>query len=95
MVDVFVHDRRTGQTSRVSVSSAGVQANDHCNVSSISADGRYVVFSSQATTLVPRDGNASEDVFVRDLSLQTTTRVSVATSGRQANGCEQPAVDQR
>lgn len=93
MADVFVHDRRTGRTSRVSVSSAGVQANDHCNVSSISADGRYVVFSSPATTLVPRDGNGSEDVFVRDRLRQTTTRVSVASSGRPANAwSSQPSI---
>jgi Tol biopolymer transport system component len=91
--DVFVNDRRTGQTSRVSVSSTGVQADDHCNVSSISADGRYVVFSSEATTLVPQDGNGSEDVFVRDRARQTTTVASVATSGRQSNGwSSQPSI---
>jgi Tol biopolymer transport system component len=93
-VDVFVRDRRAGRTALVSVSSAGEQANDHCNVSAISADGRYVVYSSPATNLVPGDSNANEDVFVRDRSRRTTTRVSVASSGRQSDGWSgQPAID--
>ena len=85
LVDVFVHDRRTGRTERASVSSSGRQANDHCNAAAISADGRYVLYSSRASTLVPRDRNGSEDVFVRDRLRGTTTQVSVATSGRPAN----------
>jgi hypothetical protein len=64
--DVFVHDRQTGATERVSVSSAGVQANSSSYVPSISADGRYVAFDSLATNLVPGDTNAYGDVFVRD-----------------------------
>jgi Tol biopolymer transport system component len=92
-VDVFVRDRRAGRTTMVSVSGSGRQGNDHSNVSAISADGRYVVFSSPATTLVPGDDNASEDVFVRDRTRRTTTRVSVATSGRPGNGwSSQPSI---
>ncbi|WP_328476213.1 hypothetical protein OHA21_21320 [Actinoplanes sp. NBC_00393] len=84
-VDVFVRDRRARQTTLVSLSDSGVPANDHCNSASISADGRYVVFHSPATTLVPGDTNAGDDVFVRDLDARTTSLVSVTTSGRQAN----------
>src|SRR5690606_2450643 len=53
--DVFVHDRLTGNTSRVSVNSAGVQGDGDSGISSISADGRYVAFSSSATNLVAGD----------------------------------------
>src|SRR5688572_19439579 len=50
--DVFVHDRRTGQTTRVSVSSSGGQGNSVSNGPCISADGRYVAFTSGASNLV-------------------------------------------
>ncbi|WP_436528158.1 hypothetical protein [Actinoplanes sp. HUAS TT8] len=84
LVGVFVRDRLAGRTTPASVAASGGPADDHANSASISADGRYVVFSSPATDLVPRDRNASEDVFVRDLRDRTTTLVSVATSGRPA-----------
>jgi hypothetical protein len=78
--DVFVNDRQTGETTMVSVSSAGVQANgpsgaDCCSLlfPSISHDGRYVGFHSAATNLVPVDTNAAEDAFVRDRVLETTS----------------------
>jgi Tol biopolymer transport system component len=64
--DVFVRDLGTGSTSRVSVSTAGEQANDHSYDLAISADGRYVAFSSEASNLVPGDTNGTSDVFVRD-----------------------------
>jgi hypothetical protein len=83
--DVFVHDRLTGQTSRVSVSSGGAQGNNSSNTPSISADGRFVTFSSSASNLVAGDTNANTDVFVRDLQTGQTSRVSVASGGGQAN----------
>ena len=64
--DIFVRDRRHGTTERVSVATSGAQANANCEMPSISADGRYVVFRSAATTLVPGDTNAYEDVFIHD-----------------------------
>ncbi|WP_323095390.1 FG-GAP-like repeat-containing protein [Intrasporangium sp. YIM S08009] len=82
--DVFVRDRATGLTSRVSVSTTGAQANSLATIPSISADGRLVVFSSSAENLVRGDSNGSGDVFVRDRSRGTTTRVSVRTGGGQA-----------
>ena len=72
--------------TRVSVDSAGNQANDSSVNPSISADGRFVAFYSDATNLVPADDtNNSQDIFVRDLSTNTTTRVSVDSAGNQAN----------
>lgn len=84
--DVFVRDRRRGTTKRVSVSSAGRQANDSSGEPAISANGRFVVFSSGATNLVRGDTNDQVDVFVRDLRQGTTRRVSVRGQARQANG---------
>lgn len=84
--DVFVHDRNTGVTSRVSVSSAAAQGNGASYASSISDDGRYVAFQSLATNLVAGDANGVLDVYVRDRTNATTTRVSTSTSGPDPNG---------
>src|SRR5215210_5736411 len=64
--DVFVHDRATGRTERVSVGWQSQEANAPSITSSISADGTVIAFSSSATNLVPRDRNDVRDVFVRD-----------------------------
>jgi len=85
-MDVFVHDRQTGQTTRVSVSSGGTQATQHCEAPDISADGRYVAFQSAAFQLVPSDTNGYKDIFVHDRQTGNTTRVSVSSLGTQANG---------
>mgnify|MGYP003323742185 CR=1 FL=1 len=61
--DIFVHDRLTMETTRVSVDSAGVEGNSDSYDSSISGDGRYVAFTSKATNLVPGDTNRADDVF--------------------------------
>jgi Tol biopolymer transport system component len=84
--DVFVHDRRTGKTVRVSVSSAGRQANFASEEPALSADGRYVAFATAASNLVPHDTNGLEDIFVRDRRTGKTTRVSVTSRERQATG---------
>ena len=84
--DVFVHDRQTGQTTRVSVSSDGTQANNGAIYPSISADGRYVAFESNSTNLVSGDTNSVTDIFVHDRQTGQTTRVSVSSDGTQANG---------
>ncbi len=78
--DIYVHDRQTGTTELVSVGIGGTQ--DGCSWgASISADGRYVAFTSSATTLVPVDGNSAWDVFVRDRTTGQTERVSVSSDG--------------
>ncbi len=86
VADIFLHDRQTGQTSRVSVDSLGNQADDGSFDPYISSDGGIVVFGSDATNLVPGDTNGVRDVFVRNLVAGTTTRVSVSSAGVQSNG---------
>src|SRR3990170_1359568 len=83
--DIFVHNRQTGQTERVSISSNGVQGDQASQDPTISADGRYVAFLSYATNLVSNDTNNKPDIFVHDIQTGTTTRVSVASDGSQAN----------
>ena len=84
--DIFVRDRQTGTTERVSVDSAEAQTNDGSNEPSISADGRFVAFTSVATNLVAGDTNTASDIFVRDRQTGVTTRVSVNSAAGQANG---------
>jgi hypothetical protein len=83
--DIFVHDRQTGQTTRVSVDSLGVQGNSDSFLPSISSDGRFVTFNSPASNLVPGDTNGYWDVFVHDRQAGQTTRVSVDSGGLQGN----------
>lgn len=83
--DIFVHDRNSGITELVSVSSDGAQGNRNSSDASISADGRYVIFTSSADNLVPNDNNFSPDVFVHDRQLSTTKRISVATDGTEGD----------
>jgi Tol biopolymer transport system component len=91
--DVFVHDRRSGETTRVSVGSGGTEGNDHSYDPSISGDGRYVAFTSFASNLVTGDTNANPDVFVHDRQTNTTVRASLTTAGEQATGLSfQPAI---
>jgi Tol biopolymer transport system component len=84
--DVFVRDRWTRTTHRVSVSSSGAEGNGQSFQPSISADGRFVAFTSEATNLVPGDTNDQTDMFVRDQETRTTRRVSVSSTGAQGNG---------
>src|SRR4028118_1122744 len=71
--------------TRVSVDSAGNLGNSDSNSPSISADGRFVAFTSGASNIVPGDTNSSYDIFVRDRLTNTTTRVSVDSAGNQRN----------
>jgi Tol biopolymer transport system component len=82
--DVFL--AAGGTTRRVSVGKGGWQANGSSRMPAISGDGRYVAFVSDATDLVPGDTNDQADVFVRDLRYGITNRISVASTGAQANG---------
>jgi Tol biopolymer transport system component len=83
--DVFVRDRQTRTTRRVSVNSHGHQANYSSFDPAISADGSFVVFVSSASNLVRGDTNGKVDVFVRNRHAGTTTRVNVRSDGHQAN----------
>jgi Tol biopolymer transport system component len=80
--DVFVRDRWKGTTKRVSVSSTEVPGNYSSLGAGISANGRYVVFLSDASNLAPGDDNMYADVFVRDRWTGTTRRIVAAVKGR-------------
>jgi len=83
--DIFVRDTLTGTTTRLSVDSSGAQGNSESGWPSISADGRYVAFRSDDSNLVSGDTNGSGDIFLRDTHTGKTTRLSVDSSGTQAN----------
>jgi Tol biopolymer transport system component len=84
--DVFLRDRTTQTTTRVSVATGGGQASSGSQAPRISADGRYVLFESGATDLVAGDTNVTGDVFLRDVVAGTTERVSISNTGLQATG---------
>ncbi|MEM7320616.1 MAG: hypothetical protein AAF408_16545, partial [Pseudomonadota bacterium] len=86
ITDVFVHDRQTGTTELISLSSSGEQAEGFARRPDISADGRFVVFESGAPNLVAGDGNGFFDIFVRDRQAGTTDRVSIAAGGGDPDG---------
>ncbi|MFC6674094.1 hypothetical protein [Marinobacterium aestuariivivens] len=91
--DVFVHDRTTGTTSRVSVDSAGAEGNNHSSSPAISADGRFVSYQSFASNLVAGDTSIFVDIFVHDRNTGNTERVSVNSAGVQGNGSSfQPTI---
>jgi Tol biopolymer transport system component len=81
----FRHDNLTGANDRVSVPCPQVQCGTDTNGTSgraeISADGRYVAFTSSAENLIADDHNRVRDVFVRDMVAQVTTRVDVPSAG--------------
>lgn len=91
--DIFVHDRGTGLTTRMSVASDGTQGDGDSGAidplfphpPAISADGRYVAFESDASNLVAGDNNWLTDIFVHDCDTDATTIVSVATGGTQGD----------
>src|SRR5262249_34089008 len=85
-LDIFVHDRVTGSTECASVDSIGNEANDDCGGGRISADARFVAFSTWASNLVSGDTNNMSDVFVHDRTTGTTELVSVDRRGGPANG---------
>ena len=83
--DVFLFEVATGTTTRVSIDGAGNEGDGISEDPAISADGTKIAFTSAATNLVAGDVNARNDVFVRDTSTGTTVRVSVDSSGLEAN----------
>jgi Tol biopolymer transport system component len=91
--DVFVRDLAFGVTTRASLDGNGVEGDGDSLSPSISADGRYVAFTSAATDLVPGDANGHTDVFVRDRVAGTTVLASVSTLGAQADAdCLAPRI---
>ncbi|MBI4882596.1 MAG: PD40 domain-containing protein [Actinobacteria bacterium] len=84
--DIFLYDRILATTTRVSVSSAGVEAAFGGLDPAISADGRYITYNSTSANLVAGDSNALYDIFLYDRVLATTARVNVTSAGAQATG---------
>jgi Tol biopolymer transport system component len=86
MTDVFVVDRASGTIERVSVDSSGAETDAISSAGPLSADGRFVTFTSLATNLVAGDVNGSQDAFVHDRANGTTVLASVDSLGAQGNG---------
>jgi len=84
--DVFLRDRRSGTTRRVSLDSAEGEGNGSSFEPSVSGNGHFVAFESNATNLVPGDTNGADDIFLRDRKTGMTRRVSVSSAGAQATG---------
>lgn len=84
--DIFVRDRTGGTTELVSVDSNESKGNGYSSTPSLSADGRYVAFASQATNLAPADTDTINDIFVRDRTGGTTELVSVDSDELKGNG---------
>ncbi len=84
--DVFLRDRSLGTTVAVSINSSGEVGNESSSEPSISADGRFIAFTSGASDLVPDDDNDADDIFVYDRVQGTMERVSIDTDGTQGDG---------
>ena len=92
VTDVFVRDRAAGLTMRMSAGSEG--ESDALSLAAlVSANGRTIVFSSNASNLVPGDDNGTMDVFVRDRVARRISRVSVGPFGESANRSEASSID--
>jgi len=90
--DIFVRDRDSGATERVSVARDGTQADGDSWSPSISGDGRFVVFLSSAGNLVKGDDDDLDDAFVHDRWTGETVRISVALNGGEPDGAATAAV---
>ncbi len=88
--DVFVTDRVSGTTQRVSIADDGTEADEDSGDSSISGDGRFVVFSSAAANLVPGDVNGLTDIFLFDRQEESIRRISQTSDG---SGGDAPSTD--
>lgn len=84
--DIFLRDLQLGTTERIDVATDGTESNQNSAFFDISADGRFVVFQSYASNLIPNDTNGVYDIFLRDRQLGTTERISNGISGAESNG---------
>ncbi len=99
--DIFLHERTSGLTERVSVGDAGQQGDGVCFYPALSADGRLVAFDSVSTNLVPGDLNGTRDIFLRERFAifhefcagdgSLATACPCANSGAAGRGCENSA----
>lgn len=86
VADIFLHDLKTGATTRASVTADEAEVHGRSLLPRLTPNGRWLAFVSEAADLVPGDGNGLRDAFVRDLKTGAVERVSVATDGTPANG---------
>src|SRR5436309_2098104 len=92
--DVFVHDRQTGSTVRVSVASDGTEGDGDSDWPTITPDGRFVAFESGADNLAPGDNDVALDIFLRDRQTGTTEGISLIPAGSSGilNHSSTPAI---
>ena len=84
-----------GNNTRVSITGAGAQSTENSGASSMSRNGRFVAFSNPQNNFAGTDTGNDGDIFVRDLINNTVNRVSVSTSGVEANGVSSvPAISE-
>ncbi len=92
-LDVFLHDRASNTTVLVSANYAGTGGGNESSVPfQISTNGRFVLFQSDASDLLPGDTNGVTDIFVRDVQTASNILVSIATNGGWANAASTEAV---
>jgi len=91
--DVYLHDRDTATTVRLSLASGATPGNSTSSVSSLSANGRFALFVSSSNNLVTDDTNSADDLFLRDRDTAETSRVSLANDGSEANASSDFAAD--
>ena len=82
---IYVKDLSTGTTRRASTDSTGVRGNNFSDQPAISADGRYVAFSSDSNNLLSNDVNGLKDVFLKDMQTGSVQLVSSNSTGMQGN----------
>jgi Tol biopolymer transport system component len=92
-VDIYVHELATGQVELVSIATSGETGTEGGEYPRLSGDGTLVVFDSYSTDLIPGGTAGNHDIYVRDWTAGTTTRVSTSPSGEEANGeCFQSSI---
>lgn len=91
--DVFVRDRHSGALELISVGIDGRAGNGDSHDAAFSGDGRFVAFSSYASDLVEGDTNETRDVFVRDRTAGTTSRVTRTAHGGEAGSLNDAVQD--
>ena len=83
---VFIYDRNTDNISLISVAKDGTAPDGNSYNPFISGDGRYVLFSSDATNLIPNDTNARTDYFIKDILTGLISRISESADGVESDG---------
>jgi len=93
LFDIFLHDRDTNTTQLISTETDGSATDGFSFNPLLSHDGRYIVYTSEATGLVADDNNGMADIFLYDQETASTRRVSVDAAGNEAdNDSLSPAI---